>query len=279
MFYICHYVIKRMNIKQGEKQMLNVITDFTLLQAKTIAAGFGVNVKSRPYLISKPDANPKTLKNLKHGILTAPLHLAPSDISGFEVCANKSPGCNEACLHSAGNPIYMIGKERARIAKTKLYFENRAAFMVLLFADLTWLAAQAKRKNLVAGFRPNATSDIPWEKLALNGVKLIDHVEMLLIELYDYTKNLKRALKQPYHLTFSRSEENETDCLKVLNAGQNVAVVFEVSKAKPLPAQWEGFEVINGDESDWRPGDKRGVVVGLKAKGDAKKDQSGFVVR
>jgi hypothetical protein len=264
--------------QKGLNKMLNVKTELTLLQAKTIAAGFGVNVKSRPYLISKPDANPKTGKNLKFGILTSPLHLAPANLSGFEVCANRSPGCSQACLHTAGNPVYMVGKERARIAKTKLYFESRMAFMVLLFDDLVWLANQANNKGLVAGFRPNATSDIPWEKLALNGLLLTDHAKYLKIELYDYTKNVKRALTQPYHLTFSRSENNQNDCIKVLNAGHNVAVVFSVSKTKPLPAQWQGFDVIDGDESDWRPGDKRGVVVGLKAKGDAKKDQSGFVV-
>jgi hypothetical protein len=45
-----------------------------------------------------------------------------------------------------------------------------------------------------------------------------------------------------------------------------------------LPATFLGLPVINGDESDIRPYDPRGVVVGLKAKGSAKHDTSGFVV-
>ena len=39
------------------------------------------------------------------------------------------------------------------------------------------------------------------------------------------------------------------------------------------------MKVINGDESDVRFFDESGVIVGLKAKGEAKTDQSGFVVQ
>ena len=39
-----------------------------------------------------------------------------------------------------------------------------------------------------------------------------------------------------------------------------------------------GFEVVNGDETDLRFLDKKGVVVGLIEKGMAKKDETGFVV-
>ena len=44
-----------------------------------------------------------------------------------------------------------------------------------------------------------------------------------------------------------------------------------------LPKTWKGYEVVNGDESDLRFLDKRGVVVGLIEKGMAKKDETGFV--
>ena len=40
---------------------------------------------------------------------------------------------------------------------------------------------------------------------------------------------------------------------------------------------WKGFEVVNGDETDLRFLDKKGVVVGLIEKGRAKKDETGFV--
>jgi len=244
--------------------------------AKAIAAEYGINVKSRPFLLSKPDSNPKVSKNMKFGILTAPLHLAPAKLSGFNVCAGASNGCIEACLHTAGNPAYMAGKTRARIAKTRLYFEQGEAFLVLLFEDIFWLGLQARRKGLIAGIRLNATSDIPWERVKHAGESVIDYCKRQGVMPYDYSKIRKRAAGGAgYHITFSRTESNDADCLEVLRAGGNVAVVFD-----QLPDTWHGFKVIDGDESDWRPADERGVVVGLKAKGKARNDfSSGFVVR
>ena len=88
------------------------------------------------------------------------------------------------------------------------------------------------------------------------------------------TAFLDGKLPSNYSLTFSRSETNEAQCLEVLNRGGNVAVVFR----KELPTHWNGFPVINGDENDLRFLDPKGVVVGLKAKGKAKSDTTGFVV-
>ena len=243
--------------------------------AKAIAAEYGINVKSRPFLASKPDSNPKVAKNMKQGVLTAPLHLAPARLSGFNVCAGASEGCIEACLHTAGNPAYMAGKTRARIAKTKLYFEQRAAFLALLAEDIFWIGLQARRKGLIAGIRLNATSDIPWERVEIEpGESVIDFCKRQGVTPYDYSKIKKRALAQDYHITFSRTESNDSDCIDVLKAGGNVAVVFD-----KLPKTWNGFPVYDGDESDWRPADKPGVI-GLKAKGKARHDyDSGFVVR
>ena len=57
--------------------------------------------------------------------------------------------------------------------------------------------------------------------------------------------------------------------------GMNYAVVF---KNKLLPVGYEGYPVINGDSTDLRFLDPKGVVVGLYAKGRAKKSDSGFAV-
>jgi len=46
---------------------------------------------------------------------------------------------------------------------------------------------------------------------------------------------------------------------------------------QPL-ASFGGRRTINGDATDLRFLDGRGVVVALKAKGQAKQDRSGFVV-
>ena len=61
----------------------------------------------------------------------------------------------------------------------------------------------------------------------------------------------------------------------VWNTRFNIAVVF---KGKELPETYKGRKVINGDISDHRFLDPAGVVVGLLAKGKAKKDNSGFTI-
>ena len=85
--------------------------------------------------------------------------------------------------------------------------------------------------------------------------------------------NQAKDFPSNYHLTFSRSEHNDSLCDMVLQMGGNVAVVFR----NQLPKTWKGFEVVNGDENDLRFLDKKGVVVGLIEKGLAKKDKTGFV--
>jgi hypothetical protein len=63
------------------------------------------------------------------------------------------------------------------------------------------------------------------------------------------------------------------DTRLAISNGMYVAVVF-----KSVPETYLGRPVINGDETDLRFLDPRGVIVGLKAKGKAKKDTTGFVV-
>jgi hypothetical protein len=47
---------------------------------------------------------------------------------------------------------------------------------------------------------------------------------------------------------------------------------------KSLPSVYYGHEVIDGDETDLRFLDGSGKIVGLKEKGLAKKDETGFVL-
>ena len=90
------------------------------------------------------------------------------------------------------------------------------------------------------------------------------------MQFYDYTKlPNRRNLPSNYHLTFSRSESNE----HLIPQGMNVAVVFDT-----LPETFMGRKVIDGTDTDLRFLDPQGVVVGLVAKGKAKKDNSGFTV-
>jgi hypothetical protein len=56
-------------------------------------------------------------------------------------------------------------------------------------------------------------------------------------------------------------------------------VVFRTPSRRkgPLPVTWFDREVIDGDVHDFRFLDPQGVVVGLRAKGTAIRDTSGFV--
>ena len=84
---------------------------------------------------------------------------------------------------------------------------------------------------------------------------------------------LDGKLPANYHLTFSKKEDNGEAVDQVISKGGNVAVVF-----KQIPSAWKDRKVVDGDLSDLRFLDGKGVIVGLKAKGKAKKDTSGFVV-
>jgi len=98
------------------------------------------------------------------------------------------------------------------------------------------------------------------------------------VYFYDYTKSLARAKRykdfRNYTLTFSKSESNLNDVKKAVDLGINTAVVFRDN----LPKNYLGRKVIDGDKSDLEMIKFKNIVLGLKAKGGAKKDTTGFVV-
>ena len=228
-------------------------------------------------LLSEPTSNPKIAKNVKFGVLTAPLHLAPYDLSGYQVCPMASEGCAAACLNTAGLGGVYPKIQEARKRKTLMYFEDRENFMNLLVKDIEYMERKAKRENLKCGIRLNATSDIPWER-----VKVGEHNNIMEMfpntQFYDYTKrHNRRNLPDNYHLTYSLAEDNDERAEQAYANGMNIAAVFR----KELPRFFKlgkfNIPVIDGDEHDYRPIDPTSVIVGLKAKGKAIKDTTGFV--
>lgn len=229
--------------------------------------------------------NPKTEKGEKQGYLTSILHLAPHTLSGYQVCA-MADGCQIPCLNLAGRGgMFKKGEstnkvQQARIRKTKQFFENRGWFMSRIVKEIQNAIKYATLKGLIPVFRLNGTSDLPWEKIrvTVNNVEYRNVMEAFpSIQFYDYTKVFGRKVPKNYHLTFSRSANNELNVIKAISSEVNVAVVFD--NKKPMPETFLGRRVINGDESDLRFLDPKNVIIGLKAKGPAKKDVSGFVVR
>ena len=232
--------------------------------------------------------NPKVLKGMSQGYNTYILHLAPADLSGYETCAKRTDGCTAACLNTAGRGgMFKRGEntnviQQARIRKTKMFFENRVEFMATLVKDIELAIKQSKKMELVPVFRLNGTSDLSWEKYEVvrNG-KLFRNIFTAFpeVQFYDYTKILGRKTKEysNYQLTFSAADGNDSDVLRAMNEGLNVAVVFGIKKTLPMPVDYLSRPVFNGDESDLRFLDPKGVIVGLYAKGKAKKDTTGFV--
>ncbi len=222
--------------------------------------------------------NQKILKGEKLGYITKGIHLAPANLSGYETCRWRSKGCTMSCLNTAGRG-QMNSVQDSRIAKTKLFFEQKFDFLAKLSKEITSTIKSAIKKEMQAVFRLNLTSDLVWEDIRDEENETI--FDMFPdVQFYDYTKSFQRMAQflngnfpSNYHLTFSRSENNQKLVEMVLEMGGNVAVVFR----NQLPKTWNGFEVVNGDETDLRFLDKQGVVVGLIEKGMAKKDETGFV--
>ena len=225
-------------------------------------------------------ANPKIQKGTKLGYLSFILHLAPADLSGREVCPKRTAGCSAACLNTAGRGgMFKRGEttntiQRARIRKTQYFFEARDYFMMDLYDDIKRAIRYAERQGLKPVFRLNGTSDLAWEKYTINENNLFELFPN--VQFYDYTKVLGRKTSKykNYHLTFSAADGNDADVEKAMAQGMNVAVVFD-----EIPQTYKGKSVFNADDTDLRFLDPRGVVLGLKAKGRAKKDYSGFVIR
>jgi hypothetical protein len=239
------------------------------------------NLRKTAWISQKPEGyrellrtgDAKTVKGESEGYLTAVLYLAPARSSGvINVCLFAGK-CEGPCLNTAGRGIQRNVQE-ARIRKTRFYAENSALFLECLAYDIERLERRAQKLGLKLAVRINGTSDIPKLGMALSA-------KYPQIQFYDYTKCPKAWLRARanYHITFSLDtiEGNGKDALDALAHGINAAVVFSTRKGEPLPAMWQGYAVLDGDKNDLRFLDPKGYVVGLRAKGKAKTDTSGFV--
>jgi hypothetical protein len=231
-------------------------------------------------LISNGNTNAKTVKNESETYI---LYLSPYNLndSGKNVCPFASTGCAKACLNSAGRGKFS-NVQLARRRKTNLFFNNPQKFTQDLALDLAKINNKALKENKTIFIRLNGTSDINFEKL-LKRYLNISFAQFEGLKFYDYTKDKNKALeystnekREKYRITYSRSEnDSENDIKNLLDNGVNVAAVF----SKDLPNEYLGYPVINGDLTDLRFNDELGVIIGLKAKGDGKKDTSGFVIQ
>tara|TARA_R110002012_G_scaffold126217_1_gene278001 strand:- start:387 stop:1082 length:696 start_codon:yes stop_codon:yes gene_type:complete len=231
-----------------------------------------MNYKPQKKLLSF--ANYKMQKSIKFGYASAILHLAPYNLSGVNICPMASKGCIKSCLNTAGRG-QMTTVQKSRINKTRYFLKDRAKFLIHLNNEIRRYSKKAIKDGLKLNIRLNGTSDLPFERYKLiNGLNLMENNPDVIF--HDYTKIKNRCIQElpdNYKLTFSKSESNDDDVKDLLKTNTNIAVVF-----KKLPKTYLGRKVVDGDISDLRFKDPKGVIVGLIAKGKAKKDLSGFVI-
>ena len=218
----------------------------------------------------------KMQKSGKFKYLSEILHLAPSNIGGVNICANASPVCIDLCLNTSGRG-QMTSVQKSRLNKKYYFLANRPKFLKHLDKEIKLSYARAKRKKLKYTVRLNGTADLPFERYILeNGKNLMENNPD--VQFIDYTKitnrlDKKNKIPKNYCLTYSQAENNLEDVKKILKTKYNVATVFR----KKLPKTWFGRKVIDGDKHDLRHLDPKKVIIGLRAKGKAKKDFRGFV--
>ena len=224
-------------------------------------------------LLTPDDASYKFAKGRRRGWVNDGHYLAPASLSGVNVCAKSTPGCRATCLNTAGRGVY-DNVQWARVRRTQMLFADREGYLDMLANEVARREWWARKRGYSYCFRPNGTSDLPW--LAAGLAKRLPGLRM-----YDYTKlSLPwQRVTNTYSLTFSRAEDNERECLLALANGVNVAVVFSTRRHEELPTRYMGRRVFDGDVSDLRFLDPAGVIVGLRAKGKARHDTSGFVVQ
>jgi hypothetical protein len=234
------------------------------------------NFKKPKTLLSLGSTNSKTAKN---SLDTYILYLSPFNQNSFgiNVCPKASPGCIASCLFSAGRGRFS-NVINARTNKTDFLLSDKLGFVTMLTNELIKINNKAIKEGKKVAIRLNGTSDLDFVGMVKNKLNF-DLLSLENLVYYDYTKIYGKALKYKdatnYFVTLSLAENsNLLEIREALNLGINVSAVFK----KDIPEKLLGFPVIDGDKTDIEMIFNTGVILGLKAKGKAKKDLTGFAI-
>ena len=199
------------------------------------------------------------------------IYLSPASTSGYNVCSHSTNECRLGCLATSGHAGMELtaGKsiiKNCRITKTKLFYEQPEYFMDWLIAEIKMYNKKAIKDNYYFSVRLNGTSDINWQNVKINNQTIFELFPN--IQFYDYTKNFNKFnyIAPNYHLTYSYTGRNWQLCKSLLSKGYNIAMIFNVKNESELPAMYKDYTVINGDLTDYRINDAKGIIVGLKFK-------------
>ena len=214
----------------------------------------------------------------KNEVPTLGLSMTPHKELGMEL-GNVCPWattCIDSCLGPHSGRGFDKAVQRARLARRCLWLFGRKVFLSMLEGELETHNRTAQVLGQTWLCRLNVYSDILWERF-------VDLAKFDSIAFYDYTKapiEARPNLPSNYWVTYSfdGTDRGRSRAVEYLQAGRNVAVVFfEVGAFcgkgalnQNIPHQWEGFPVVNGDKTDDRNTDPKGVVVGLRLKGRTK---------
>jgi len=227
------------------------------------------------------DQNAKTSKNTKFGYLTGILYLSPADLSGVNYCPMADlAGCKKPCLNTSGRGQF-DSIQAARLKKSHFFNSDQEGFMRQLVTDIGFLSRKAKKLGLKAAVRLNGTSDIQFEKIKFKWFNKDQTIFDIFpnVQFYDYTKIPNRSnLPSNYDLTFSYSgaESFQKYNKRAIKKGIRIAAVFD--KPENIPVTFHKRKVFNGDKHDLTFLNPKNAVLGLYAKGKARKDTSGFVI-
>ena len=214
-------------------------------------------------LLTLETASPKLAKTAGSEFLTAILYLAGA--SDKRLCPASTAGCRSICLITESGRGVMEPVRQARQAKTDFLFNNRTGFNYQLSKDINSLRSKAKRLGKRPAIRLNGGSDLDWSRFYETYHDVI---------FWEYTKRPDMAIKlhkkyMNVHMTYS-DNENTTDRIRgqLLEAGINVAMVFDIwsRHGGAFPEKIGTVPVIDGDISDLRFLDPKGVIVGLRLK-------------
>lgn len=231
-------------------------------------------------LLTPGESSPKLVKLAKEfGIESAILYMLPDKRTCPWAARNQ---CLAPCLIFQGRARFTPGILPARERRREEYFADPNAFLARVSREIESLIRRAARHGLRPTVRLDGGSDL--------GLAFKLAPTFPSVQFWDYTKGLARVERLArahargellnHHLTFSRGADNDAECMQALALGTNVAVAFDVKRKAPLPAEWQGIPVIDGDTHDYRFRDPTGVVVGLRAKGQsAKLDKADFFAR
>lgn len=221
------------------------------------------------YILSRSSA--KIIKGEKLGYITGVCYLRSfKKIGGINTCSHaKIAQCFKPCLEHSGK-MSLPTAIRARDRRLKLLIDNPQAFFSILIADIEKIERKAKREGKGTAYRLNGTSDLEWSRIKINGKSIFE----LLPDLtwYDYTKNPKIAesyREQGLSCTLSWYPKLDPCFVREhLESGGNVAIAYQPRGGLPDTQEINGreFRVIDGDISDLRFLDEKGVVVGLRYK-------------